>query len=387
MKSLVVVTSLALSFALTADQGFLFTARGRIYEVVTRRIGPVLTFPGHWLYEPSVITPSPRTGGSYVLLFSSNLVSQGDINQGEAIFFSESPDGYSHFTAPRPVLTNTGVQDLCDMGDARPIWDGSVWHVYVYAVQGDYHSNECDPTAGVFEATGPTLTSLSWVTYPGGNQARPIVTGQGGAGVAEEMQWFYTLPSGGPATTPFLLTYNDWGAPTTDLLAFQSDGTNNLQMWYQIPTASTGGGTVILPDAILGQSLDAATLGDPAIGIQSACVAGDGRYQYPKGIAFYDDLIPASEEPVPSAPGLYFPGPLESVSNDTNGPRMFRPRLSRNESGYILPLPDVPGLPHTWQGFLYYNDAQVGNIDQCGYYRWFTSDQRFSVSYFEIREQ
>ena len=66
---------------------------------------------------------------------------------------------------------------------------------------------------------------------------------------------------------------------------------------------------------------------------------------------------------------------------------MFRPRLSRNESGYILPLPDAPGLPHTWQGFLYYNDAQVGNIDECGYYRWFTSDQRFSVSYFEIREQ
>jgi hypothetical protein len=385
MKAVIIFTSFALVFPIIAAQAILFSARDRIYEVVTQRIGPVLTFPGHWLYEPSVITPSPRTNGSYVLLFSSNLVSQSDLNHGEALFLSTSPDGYSHFTAPQPVLTNTSVEDLCDMGDARPIWDGSLWHVYVYAVQGTYTTDKCDPTAGIFEATGPTLTTLAWVTYPGGNQARPIVTGQGSAGVAEDMQWFYA-PSAS-AALPFLTAFNDWGAPTNNLYTFQSaDGTNNLQPWYQTPTASSASGTLVLPDAILGQSLDAATLGDPAIGVQSACVPGDGRYQYPAGIAYYDGLIPAPGEAV-SPNGLFFAGPLESVSNDKDGPRMFRPRFSRNELGYIMPLPDRPGLPHTWQGFLYYNDAQVGSQSQCGYSRWFSSGQRFSVSWFQIREQ
>lgn len=384
MKSSIVFVIFALSLPVIADQGFLFSARGRVYEVITRRIGTVLTFPGHWLYESSMITPSPRTDGSYVLVFSSNLVSQADLNKGEAIFVSKSPDGFSHFTTPQPVLTNTAVQDLCDMGDARPIWDGSLWRIYVYAVRGDYHTDKCDPTAGIFEAAGPTLTALSWVTYPGTNQARPIATGQGGPGIAEDMQWFYT-PSVSSAL-PFLTTYNDWGAPTTDLYAMQSDGTGSFQSWYQLPTASSDRGTLILPDAILGQSLDAATLGDPSIGMQSGCGPGDGRYQYPDGLAFYDGLIPAPGEPA-SATGLFFAGPLESVSNDKNGPRMFRPRLARNESGYIIPVPDQPGLPHTWQSFLYYNDAQVGSTGQCGYSRWFSSGQRFSVSFIQIREQ
>jgi hypothetical protein len=83
---------------------------------------------------------------------------------------------------------------------------------------------------------------------------------------------------------------------------------------------------------------------------------------------------------------MFVPGLLDSVSTDRNGPRMFRPRLARNEYGYLTPMPDVAGLPRTWQSFIYYNNAQVGNSRECGYSRWFTADQRFSVSYIEIRE-
>ena len=369
---------------LDADEMFAFSARGRIYEVVTRAMGMILRFPGHWLYEPSVITPSPETGGRYLLLFSSNLFSEKDINQGEALFLSSSPDGHSAFTPPRPILNNTMVTDLCDFGDARPIWDGSQWHVYVYAVRGDYRTNKCDQTAGVFEAAGPGLESLAWVTYTGTNQARPLVMGVGSAGVAEDMQWFF--PSAYAAPGPFLVTYNDWGRPDTNVLVRRSDGDDSVDDWYDVPVAQApDGGPIVLPDAILTGTADAATQGDPALGLESGCVSGNGQYQYVRGIALYGGLAPASGQALPG-PGQFFPGPVESVSNDSRGARMFRPRLARNEYGYIDHVPDAPGMPRTWQSYLYYNDATVGSTDKCGYSRWFSSDQRFSVSYIEIRE-
>ncbi|HZT30728.1 MAG TPA: hypothetical protein VFA33_12640 [Bryobacteraceae bacterium] len=387
MRSWLVLLGVVFGAPLGADQMFVFVARGRLYEVVTRQIGRVLEFPGHWLYEPSIVTPSGLTGGNYLLLFSSNLESGKDIDHGEAIFLSTSPNGYSQFSDPQPILTNTSVQDLCDMGDARPVWDGAQWHVYVYAVQGDYHTNKCGQTAVVFEAAGGSLTSLSWVTYPGTNQVRPIVAGTGSKGVAEDMQWFFTGASGDDPSPPFLVTYNDWGRPDTNVLASRSDGTNDLETWYDVPVAyDSDHQTLVLPDAILANTQDAAALGDPAIGLESNCGAGDGRYQYVYGIGLYNDLTPASGRPVPPAPGMFFPGSLESVANDDNGPRMFRPRLARNEYGYIVPVPDVPGLPRIWRSYLYYNDAQVGSKGECGYSRWFSSSQRFSVSYIEIRE-
>jgi hypothetical protein len=255
----------------------------------------------------------------------------------------------------------------------------------VYAVRGDYRSNKCDQTAGVFEAAGASLESLAWVTYDGTNRARPIVEGEGSAGVAEDMQWFFTSAYGAPG--PFLVTYNDWGRPGTNLLVRLSDGTDSVADWYEIPVAQgPQGGPLVLPDATLAGSADASTQGDPTVGLESSCVGSDGRYQYAKGIALYSGLAPSSGQPLPGG-GLFFPGALESVANDSQGPRMFRPRLARNEYGYIDPAPDVPGLPRTWQSYLYYNDATVGSAEKCGYSRWFSSDQRFSVSYIEIREQ
>jgi hypothetical protein len=364
---------------------FVFSARGRIYEVVTRALDTVVRFPGHWMYEPSVLTPSPLTRGRYLMLFSSNLFSGKDIDHGEAIFLSSSPDGHSQFTAPQAILNNTMVTDLCDLGDARPVWDGAQWHVYVYAVRGDYRSNQCSPTAGVFEAVGASLESLAWVTYAGTNQARPVAMGTGSAGIAEDMQWFFTAAY--HSAGPFVATYNDWGSPDAVLLVNQSDGTDTVEPWYEMSLAQgPDGGAIVLPDAILAGTSDAAVLGDPAIGLESNCGSGNGQYQYVKGIALYSDLTPSADRPFPTT-GAFFPGPVESVSNDHAGPRMFRPRLARNEYGYIDHTPDTPGLPRTWQTYVYYNDAQVGSDGKCGYSRWFSSDQRFSVSYLEIREQ
>ncbi len=366
---------------------FAFSARGRTYEILTRQMGPVLRFPGHWMYEPSVITPSEATGGKYVLVFSSNLNPGKDLKSGDAIFVSSSPDGVSDFTAPKNVLTNTDVEDLCDFGDARALWDGSAWHVYVYAVTGDYRSGKCSENANIVEATGTTLESLAWITYPGTKKVRPVIFGQGSKGVAEDMQWFFLPDWVQAGANPFLITFNDWGFSGTNLLGYQSDGLENVQNLYEIPVAyDAEGGTLALPDAILADSLDAAALGDPAIGFESNCAAGSGHYQYVKGVGFYNDLALAVDTAAPPD-GVFFPGSLESTHNDENGPRMFRPRLARDAFGFIHPLPDIPGFPRIWSSYLYYNDAQVGSGEQCGYFRWFTSDQRFSVSYIEIREQ
>jgi hypothetical protein len=58
---------------------FSFESRGRRYDCITEGIrGSGLSFPGHWMYQPSVITPSPLTAGQHVLLFISNHSTAGD---------------------------------------------------------------------------------------------------------------------------------------------------------------------------------------------------------------------------------------------------------------------------------------------------------------------
>jgi hypothetical protein len=123
-----------------ASQSFTFysPARGHNYTVYTEQLGTALTFPGHGLIESSVILAAPETGGVYVLLLNTNLVAHQDPHHGEAIFFSWSNSVTGPYSTPTPVLTNTGVSNICDMSNARPVWDGSLWHVYVQAEPGDY---------------------------------------------------------------------------------------------------------------------------------------------------------------------------------------------------------------------------------------------------------
>lgn len=131
-----IVTFLS-SVRLFGTESFTFfsSSRNRSFTVQTTLLGPALNFPGHWMYQPSVITPSTLTNNQYVMLLNSNLVAGIGEPSGEAILMATSSDGVT-FGLPQVVLTNTVVDNICDMIDARPIWGGVNWHVYVQARRG-----------------------------------------------------------------------------------------------------------------------------------------------------------------------------------------------------------------------------------------------------------
>lgn len=132
------------------------------------------------------------------------------------------------------------------------------------------------------------------------------------------------------------------------------------------------------PDALLIDSLDHTTYGPPGIGFQSTCQLSDRRSYFPN---------PQSQFPTN---GTAYPGPLEGTSSDSKGPRMFRPRVARNEHGCIPTAAGSGGSVRIWKTYLYYNDRQINNNsgDGCHLYtRWNSSDQRFSVSELMIFEQ
>lgn len=138
------------------------------------------------------------------------------------------------------------------------------------------------------------------------------------------------------------------------------------------------------PDAILLGSLDAAGQGNPGVGLQSTCQNTDHRYQYAVGIAYFPN--PQSNT---AHWGDAYPGPLESTSSDGNGPRMFRPRLARNEYGFI-PLSPLSGPSvKIWTTFVYYNPGQINGSsgDECSRYSNLFGATSFSVSQLQIFEQ
>ena len=110
-------------------QTFDFEARGRKYTVTTEQLGTALTMNGHWLYEPSVLFPSPLTGNKYVLLLNRNKVSGSGQTTGSVITARISDDPIN-FGPETIILDNSdgSVDNICDMISARPIWDGSQWH-------------------------------------------------------------------------------------------------------------------------------------------------------------------------------------------------------------------------------------------------------------------
>jgi hypothetical protein len=373
---------------------FSFESRGRRYDCTTEGIrGSGLSFSGHWMYQPSVITPSPLTAGQYVLLFNSNLIARQATTAGEAIFLSTSPNGFSSFTAPVPILSNLHdvVDNVCDMADARPVWDGVQWHVYVQASEGDYRTGACVGPGVVFKAIGPSLRELSWVKKFGTNSAKPILYYDGpGIGIGEDMQWFYTAPYGGPESLPIMAIYNNWGfSDPGRMFSYLSADGETVYYWYNVSPAFTAieafSNLLVYPDAILAGAADTETLGNPGIGFGSVCRNSDSQYEYAKGIGMFADPVPHPSR-VPQD-GHAVIGPIESASNDEFGARMFRPRIGRNEHGYIM---SDNGTPKTWRSFVYYNDSRVNvkSTDRCGLYsRWYTADQRFSVSRLTIIEE
>lgn len=422
MRMALIICTLLASQAVGSQQ-FSFSARGRTYTVkTTKKQLKALQFDGHWLYQPSVITPSSLTGGQYVMLFNSNLSAYSSSNQ--AIFMSTSSNGYSGFSTPQAILymktlgNNIGTSNICDMIDARPYWDGSNWHVYVQA--REWSGGACNAPANyIFEAQGSSLSNLTWV-YDSDTRARRIVSPRDTStvGIGEDLQWFYTYSYLGPPTYPVMAVYNDWGYQGQDCRPFNpqgsydcydycpdcafngsdmfsylsSNGTYPIYFWYYRQTAyGPGGNNPVLhyPDVILAESLDAVTKGNPGIGFASRCRGTTDRYEHSRGVGFYPDPVPY-DTPNNRNPqgGEHMDGILEGWTNDNGGAeaRMFRPRLARNEHGYLTP---VSSSPKTWKTFLYYNDAQIyAGTDPCGgnYTNW-TAYQWFSVSEVEITEQ
>ena len=399
MKS---ILALAVLFTLPAfaARPFQFTYAGRTYTVTTQALQSVFTFndTSHWLYEPSVVLPSPQTNNQYVLIFSS-----GTGFRQQAIYTTISPVPTSFPTPPTKVLDITATSNLCDMIDARPFWDGSLWHVYVQAIE------TCPlgaTPANMYEATGPSLQQLSWV-FDTGTHARQIFTGSGAVGIGEILQWFNTSSYQGPPSLPFSATFNNWGycgqdcradangnpnngctnpngsyvctdyCPScgfngTDMFNYLgSNGTSPLYFWYyrQSPAVYINNSwPVFYPDTILGGSLDEATAGNPGIGFADY-PDSDGAHQDGVAMGFYPDPIPNNRTP---SGGVYILGVLESTTMSGSTARMHSPRIARNPYGYLDPVPG--SSPRTWQTYLYYNDQNL-------------KGGRFAVSQLTITQQ
>jgi hypothetical protein len=384
----------------TQTSQFQFSARGNTYTIATESAGTAFTFGGHWLYEPSGILPSAATGNQYVLLFSSNLVAGKNGNSGEAIFMSTSSDGVS-FSAPTAILPISAASNICDIADARPVWDGSNWHVYIQALPGNYRT--CNPANNVhnvvFEAMGPSLTQLSWVTTPGTNQAIPILQGSpSNIGIGEAMQWFDIASYASFPGQNFLASFNDWNSGGQLFTSLTPDGTSSLSAWSPQSSAYDNVMGLILPDVILAGARDTANQGLPAIALGANCLPSDGRYVYGRGIGFYPNFLAENAQSAGGqgtgeiANAFNVEGSLASVTSDSNGPRMSSPHIARNAFGALDASDTVDGSGNpvkVWRSLIFYNDAQMNRKsgDNCvGYTNWGSSDQRFSFSKLTITE-
>lgn len=364
--------------------------RGRTYTITTMEVAVSLNFPGHWLYQPSVVLAGPETGWKRVLLFTSNYNAyQNGVNGEEAIFVSYDVNNTMQFPQPTAVLRQTQSTNICDMADARPIWDGSQWHVYVQALLRN--GSQCQGPAVVVHAMGPSLTALSWDYVPGTQQARVVVQGNGSVGIGEDLQWFYMQGW----ANPFLGIYNDWGYGGSTLLAGTSSNGSTLNPWYTSspawsPYLDAQGYTspVMYPDVLLSGSLDEWRFGPPGIGVQSSCYKWGPdayKYQYSRVLGYF----PNPTQPN-ALPGVANGEAVRSIFYDSAGERSFRPRFARDSRGF-LPLSYWASNSRTWYTLAIYNPGQINNnsnASECdSYNRWTTSDQNFAFSHVWITEQ
>jgi len=391
-------------------QQFTFAARGRHYTVKTEKFDdPALTMTGFWTYQPSVVLPSPLTGNKFVLLLNRNRVNGIGQTSGELITARVSNDPIS-FGSETTILDNRDVDNICDMIDARPIWDGSQWHIYVQAVEGNFSVFPCSSSVNnIYEAVGSSLnppSTFQWVKIPGTNHAKVIIAGSGSAGIGEDLQWFNPSPYGLPGFR-FMVTFQDWGCSAFAecnhaIWSYRSQDGITYSFWYgpnpfadppetapYLTLAGFSNFRYTWPDAIFLGSLDAARKGNPGIGFSSICYEGppaDHKYQYAKWIGFFNNpsRVPTTSPQSAEA----FQGELEGVSSDSHGPRMFRPKVARNEYGYIPPQ-SRRGYPRTWITYLYYTSTQI-NInagDNCDGYSRRYSTNSIGVSRLTITER
>ena len=367
-----------------------FSSGGHTYNISSAPIGVFLNFSGHWLYEPSVISPSPATGNQWVMLFNSNLdAGVGGTNTGinEAIFLATSSDGKTAATQPQAVLYNTSAANVCDMIDARPIWDGSLWHVYTQVAPYPYNASthQCSPPAFIAEATGPSLTQLAWVLDPGTNNATEIIQcncTSPSVGIGEAFQVFNTQPYDGYPSDPYLIVYNNWAYnPGSQMFAYLTNF-SQYYYWYNVAPAYTPASGAIYADVVLDSPSGSSTGTNFAYGAGSSCTNGQ-TYYYMNTLGFYPTPVPYPSGTPQDAITVSYQ--IQSESSDGNGQRGFVPRFARNEYGYL----DVTQTsPNTWTTYVYYNDSQISKNpgDNCGYTNW-SGAQRFSVSQVTFTQQ
>ena len=96
-------------------------ARGRKYTVTTEALGTAVTMNGHWLYEPSVLLPSPLTGNRFLLLLNRNKNSGQGQKQGEVITVRSSLSSSDpvNFGPEAVILDNTNPSDLPPENSAK----------------------------------------------------------------------------------------------------------------------------------------------------------------------------------------------------------------------------------------------------------------------------
>lgn len=320
-----------------------------------------------------MITPSPATNNEWVMLFNTNL--QETFPTAEAIYMVTSSNGTTPSGTPQIILQNTPA-NVCDMADARPMWDGANWHVYVQAV-GWSGSTCADVAAFVVEASGPTLTQLSWVLDPGTNNATEIIQCNctSGPGIGEGQQWFNTGPYGAHGSTPYMLLYNNWAYQQgIEVFSYLTNFTE-YNYFYQIlpPNSQFPAGTRDLdPDVILDTPFGSSSGTNFGLGIGDVCSSGQ-NYYYMNSLAFYPNIVPPAGGTAENGIGISYA--INSVSSDGNGQRGFAPRFARNQYGYL----DLTNTgPNTWTTYVYYDDAESANCNFNAAYK--AGADRFSVS-------
>jgi len=357
-------------------QQFSFSARGHTYDVTVSTPSPIsgLGNAGRGIYEGSLILPNSHMSSNYALLFTGNNTTY-NFNSGESIFMQTSSDGTDWGSASAIIGL---APNLCDMADARPIWDDTAgfWRVFIQALA--YDGESCGTDNEIYEATGSSLTSLSW--YGSGGNATSLGSDAGSPGIGEQMQWFNTTNYDGPSSYPIMYFYNDWNfsdpdytyCPTctgngTDMFAYVTpDAESAFYFWYYTSAASalannTGcGGTgdacymLFYPDVMLGGTEDQSTLGPPAFAFYSDCASNS---QYGRGVGFFPTPVPNNDSS-PSLPGQFVDG---TFSSSVSG-LIVSVRIGRNEYGF---LDKTSSSPNTWQTLIVYNASDEVSGTSC----------------------
>ncbi len=362
-----IISSLTLLLPLVCcAQNFSFTGRGHTYKVTMQTEASAgLGFAGHWLYEASAIWPSSLTSNQYILLFNSNTTAYtSSWPTAESVFMQTSSNGLN-WNTPTAILSK--ASNICDMIDARPIYDtaASLWRVFIGAVT--YSGSGCSLDNQLFEATGTSLTSLSW--YGSGGNATSLTGDIGNPGLGQDHQWFNTANYNGPSSTPIMFIYNDWNftgvnytyCPTctnngTPMFAYlTANAETSFNFWYYTSPAYASGPGLLYPDVLLGGTDDQATLGPPGFSFGSDCSSSSG--QFGSGIGFYPTPVPNNTSS-PSLPGQFESG---TFSSSTAG-LITSVRAARNAYGY---LDKASSSPNTWHTFLYYNVADEQSGTKC----------------------